>query len=72
MSIKKVYRITDSISGDFSYAFSRKEISKVTGSNYSYVCQKLKEDKKIHRIRIWNIQLVSVELKEVSNDRENV
>ena len=65
MSIKKVYRITDSISGDFSYAFSRKEISKVTGSNYSYVCQKLKEDKKIHRIGVWNIQLVSVELKEV-------
>ena len=71
MSIKKVYRITDSISGDFSYVFSRKEISKVTGSSYSYVCHKLKEDKKIHRIRIWNIQLVSVELKEVSNDREN-
>lgn len=70
MSIKKVYRITDSISGDFSYAFSRKEISKVTGSNYSYVCQKLKEDKKIHRIGIWNIQLVSVEMKEVADDNK--
>lgn len=70
--LAKIYRITDSISGDFSYALSRKEIAKVTGSNYSYVCRKLKEDKAIHRIRIWNVQLVSVEIKEVADDRENV